>query len=551
MRIALINPHFPRLNKGGELSIDVSSDYLHPPINIISLASSCMKAGHEAYVWDLNGVSVDPIGFLRKTFNRYNPDIVGLTCLTATEASVLECCRLCSELKLPVVIGGQAAKFNWKKLIKYPNVIAIIDGEGEHSLISLLNALNSGHSYDDIPGLRIPGYDHFLPRKRIEILDEIPFVDFDLIDIDPYVKQESLGLVFSRGCPFNCHFCACQEMWARKITQHSLDYVVSQLQQIIGRYNYKGKLFTFFDDTFSFDRNRIIEFCNILKRLPYNIIWKVMTRVDRVDKELLQIMYSAGCRQVGFGIEVTNDNDMKYLNKGFVINDAKRAIEYANNVGLKTEGFFMIGFPWQQKEDFFRSIDMIRSFNLHSAKLSCLTPYPGTYYGTNLTELGLTVPWEDHSRFNNLLPVVESKRFTLHDQAEAMLYFVKNYVLSYDNIEKSFVETEADNLQSNGADGYVPFCSPIKNEIPKVSPDIVFQDMDENVLAFEFKIGSFAELNQTAVNILKYASQNSNYGELLGVLKREVGEISEADLQETFKLFEEMGFVSYGINEPK
>lgn len=553
MRIVFFNPDFPKPGEGDIWLPCSKEDYIHPPLGLLALATSCVRAGHESYVYDLT-VCNNPKGKFEMALKEFQPDVVAFTAFTSNEVNALNYAKRCGELNLPVVIGGHAATFNWENILRSPGVSAVVCGEGEHPLITLLDSWESEKHPEDVPGLHLRGENGYTPAVRIASLDELPALDFDLIDITPYVRQEALGMVTSRGCPYNCFFCSSQKMWTRLVTYRSLDNVLSELDSIVSRYNYEGKLFTFFDDTFTFDRNRILAFCDALRKRPYTVFWKAMTRVDRVDAELLRTMYEANCRHVVFGIEAVTDEDLRRLNKGFSIDQAKRAVDYANRAGLITESYFMIGYPWQAREDFFSSVNAIHDFHAKTPRLSCLTPYPGTHFGENLKTYGMRIPLEDHSRFNNLLPVVETDNFTLHDQAEAMLAFIESYVLPNmeENLESPAEESIID-LFAEEASEETTFSEISKDNLiealvkagrtPRSSPFIAFRQLENEVLAFEYRSGGFALLNQSAAAILKYCQKTTKLDELLVIIHKEFGNVDRDDLIEVLRLLGDLGFL--------
>lgn len=551
VRIALFNPELKKSNKINLWQNNIKDDYIHPPLGLIALATSCIKAGHEAYVYDL-AIEKNPQEKFEIALKEFQPDVVGLTAYTSNEAIALNYAKRCRELGIPVIIGGYAATFDWKTMLQSPGVNAVICGEGEVPLISLLKSWELGEDLENIPGLHLRGEITYTPAVRIENLDDLPKMNFNLIDMRPYVMKEAIGLVTSRGCPYNCYFCSCQKMWTRRVTRKSLENILSEIDNIIHSFNYEGKMITFFDDTFTLDRNRILSFCDELKKRNYKIFWKVMTRVDRVDPELLRIMFEAGCRHVAFGIDATTDEDLCRLNKGFSVEQAKRAVDYANRKGLVTEGYFIIGFPWQTREDLFNTVETIREFGVTIPKLSCLTPYPGTHFAEKLKDYGMRIPLEDHSRFDGLLPVIETDNFTLYDQAEAMLAFVDSYLLT--NVRESFDASKetGEDLHTNEIEEITfseiakddPFDELIKKGlIPQVSPFTAFREVEGGTLAYEYRVGSFALFNQSMVEIIKECYVNDKFDDLLLTLRQKFNFVNYNDLIEAFKLLRDFGFL--------
>jgi radical SAM superfamily enzyme YgiQ (UPF0313 family) len=499
---------------------------------------------------------MNPQKKFEEAIKEFQPDVVGFTAFTSNKAIALQYAKKCGNLGLRAVIGGHAATFDWKTILNSSGVDAVVCGEGEYPLIALLDSWETGREPSRVPGLHLKSTNDYHPAVRISNFDELPTMDFDLIDIKPYIDREALGMVTSRGCPYSCLFCSCQSMWSKIVTYRSIDNIIIELDNIVDRYNYDGKFFTFFDDTFTLDRKRILDFCISLKKRSYTITWKAMTRVDRVDPELLKTMYEAGCRHVVFGIEATTDEDLSRLQKGFTTDQAKRAVAHANKTGLVTEGYFIIGFPWQRREDLFSTVDRIREFDVAIPRLSCLTPYPGTHFGENLSTYGMRMPLKDHGRFDNLLPVVETDGFNLHDQAEAMLAFIDSYILKQEKncidsdteIEESITdsytgETGNDNIFHETSKDDTISSLIMNGRIPRLSPFIALRKIEDGYLFFEYRAGNFALLNRSAAMILKACQNAASLDEILEHLRRESDNAGLADIVDVFKLFQDSGLV--------
>jgi radical SAM superfamily enzyme YgiQ (UPF0313 family) len=555
MKVALFNPDFPLMGSSNLWDTDENLDYMHPPIGLISIATACLQHGFEAFVFDLS-LSGDPDGTLKKIINEYQPDVVGLSAFTCNEAKVIQYARYCKEQGIRVVVGGHAVSSDIERSHQFkPVVDAIIIGEGEYPFAQLLKAWNNQSSPEEIPGVILSHCGTFTTPSRIKNLDEISVYNFDLIDMNPYAQRDAMGTVTSRGCCYNCHFCSCQKMWKRRITKRSLQNIFNEIDDIVRRYNYSDKMFTFFDDTFTFDRKRVLNFCRALKNKPYRLQWKVLTRVDRVDPELLSEMVDTGCKQIVFGIEGVNNRDLKLLNKGYTEETVKRALQYSRQAGLISEGYFMMGFPWQEKEELFETVEKIKEFDLDITRLSCLTPLPGTYFVDNMQKLGMRIPIEDTSRYNYLLPIIETDKFGLREQAEAMLHFIEQFELQQYKPEKEPGDTfsrqepkahqHIHHSHEKGEGVHYQAAGRIIPEAYRLSSHIVSKSFDDQYLIFEYKNGSFAIINQAAYAIMERLKNCSNVGQILKLSPSEVRPSTpeQIDLYDMFEAFLDIGFL--------
>ncbi len=538
MKIALFNPDLALSNNGLCHPADDGLDYIHPPLGLLSIATSCFNNGFEVFVFDLN-LSNFPKETFKKVVAEYQPDIAGFSVLTSAEAKVMEYAKYCKNVGLKVILGGHAVSSDIQRGNQFkPVADAIIIGEGEYPLVQLLKAWKKQSRCEGIPGVILGGADTFIPPLRVKNLDKISVYNFDLIDMEPYVKKNALGMVTSRGCCFNCHFCSCQKMWKRKITKRSLQNIFNEIDYVIERYQYHEKMFTFFDETFTFDRRRILEFCRILKHKPYRMQWKAMTRVDKVDLELLTQMADVGCKHVVFGIEGVSDRDLKLLNKGYTEETARKAIWCANQAGLISEGYFMMGFPWQSKKELFQTIDKIRTYDTTITRLSCLTPLPGTFFADNAAKLGMHIPIKDTSRYNFLLPIIETENFGLKEQAEAMLAFIEEFELKrlQGHGSQHHYAAEDNDIRPHNAE-------PIVLDQYKLSPYLITLKRDDEYLIFEYKNGSLAIINQTSFDIMNQLKDCNNLGQMRYEKKNEWMTFEQQNVYQMIKSFLELGFL--------
>jgi len=203
--------------------------------------------------------------------------------------------------------------------------------------------------------------------KRITNLDQIKFPAREKIDLSKYYRQNEYltkypidTVVTSRGCPFDCAFCSSKWLWERRFTARSTENIMKEIEFLIQNHGTKG--FYFREDNFTVNRNRVIDFCNAIKK--YQVEWVCESRVDTVDKELLTLMKSAGLKGIWFGIESTRNDHLKLMNKGITIEKAKETINICKELGIKCGGGFIIGLPWETESDMLSTGTEARKFNL-------------------------------------------------------------------------------------------------------------------------------------------------------------------------------------------
>ena len=138
--------------------------------------------------------------------------------------------------------------------------------------------------------------------------------------------------------------------------------------------------FFFKSDTFTLDKEWVLCLCQKIldSNLTGKIRWVANSRTKPLDIDTLNAMKSAGCWLVAFGFESGNAETLKLIKKGATLEDSRKAIGMVREVGLKSFGFFMIGFPWEDEKDVLETVDFIFELDADFLELHLATPFHGT-----------------------------------------------------------------------------------------------------------------------------------------------------------------------------
>ncbi len=270
------------------------------------------------------------------------------------------------DTKSLIALGGFHAQADHDSLDTVFDRVVI--GEGEFSMLNLLK--------DHERGIRKQYY----ISPLIDNLDALPFPARHLLPFDSVfnsnlvVKSKpATSIIGSRGYSYNCAFCASKTMWQRRVRFRSPDNVISEIKEIIERYNVYH--FRFQDDTITINKDWILKLCE--QAGPLNIHWRTNARVDRSQKEILKAMYEAGCKEIGFGIEDISEKVLALNNKKVRVANIYKAIKIAKEVGLKVRLFFMIGLPGQERGMAKNVIRFLEETGPDGADLSTFIPFSG------------------------------------------------------------------------------------------------------------------------------------------------------------------------------
>jgi radical SAM superfamily enzyme YgiQ (UPF0313 family) len=365
MKVLLINPEQePDIDNNLPKFVDQSRGSL-PPLGLLYVASATRKAGHDVKVADCS-IGDNPVQVIRG----FRPDIVGITATTFTLLKALKIARLCHQEGCRTVLGGVHASIYPLESLALPEIDYTLSGEGEHAFPVLLRKLENGKVHDKYCELA-DGY--------IYNLDALEFPDRTMTDWRKYQSAlDSTGYVTtiltSRGCPFHCTFCHRPHL-GKMFRPRSPDNVIKELKEIreLGI-----REITFYDDTFAVDRERVFQICDRIIREKLGIVWDMRTRVDLVDKDMLRALCKAGCKQIRYGVESSDNETLRKIAKGITIEQAQRAVKWTKDAGIETFTYFIIGSPGETMAHWQRTIEFSKRLNPDYCYFAIMTPYPKT-----------------------------------------------------------------------------------------------------------------------------------------------------------------------------
>ena len=357
----------------------------NPPLGILYIASFLKEYGYSIELVDLRDLDED------KWMDRI--PAAGIYGITATTPEYPLAVKIGRKLKIRdakslIVLGGVHAATESKNLDTVFDHVVI--GEGEWSMLNLLRDCEKGISRK------------YYTSPLIEDLDSLPFPARQLLPFDSVfntnlcIKGElATTLIATRGCPYNCTFCSSKAMWGRKVRFRSPDNVISEIKEVIERYNVCH--FRFQDDTMPLNKNWLFELCT--KMEPLNIRWRANTRVDYSRKDVLEAIYRAGCYEIDYGIEDPSEKVLTVNNKQAKVEEIYTAIKTAKEIGLKIRLFFMIGLPGQDRDVGRNIIRFIEETRPDGVDLSTFIPFPGCDIYANPSKYNLGILNTDFSDY--------------------------------------------------------------------------------------------------------------------------------------------------------
>jgi len=374
------------------------------PLSLLFIAAPLIEKGYDVEIID-QGTDKNWKEKLNKALQD-NPLIVGISVLTGKQIlyglEISEIVKKQSNTK--VVWGGVHPSLLPKQTLENRFIDLIVIGEGEETLLELVEKLDKKESYNDVLGIgyKKNGEIKINPERCFINLDKQPKIPYYLVDIEKYVNLESsasgkpgrdLALYTSRGCPHRCAFCYNKELNKRKWRCLSAEKIVAEIKKLVNEYNITS--ISLQDDEFFTSLERVQKICELLLKENINVEFISSCRIDyicRMEDKLLELIRKCGFKTLELGIESGSPRMLKKIKKDITVEQVKEAVAKLKKFDIEGKYCFMAGFPRERVQDMYKSADLMRDIKKINAYSRIpgwriFTPFPGIeLYKDSITE---------------------------------------------------------------------------------------------------------------------------------------------------------------------
>ena len=373
--------------------------------------------------------------------------------LSTHYSAVKNCVSLVREYSphTQIVLGGGLVSSQPELISNALRPDYLVIGEGENTIVELLHSINDGGDPSRVDGI---GYmsskGQFVltkPRKPIQDIDSIPWPDYEGIGWDAVLDQtlpsqsyvydmfdhpRPYPLVASRSCPYLCSFCF--HPIGNKYRQRSIPNIMAELKFALGRYQFN--IIEVYDELFSRDKQRVLEFCQGLQELSKNVSWPIkwncQMRVDTTDEELIKILKGAGVHCLSLGLESYSRPVLKSMNKHITPQQIDKTLRSARRFELAVQGNFIFSDKAETVETAKETLDYWKeNYDLFGASIALgfIEPYPGTALYKHCLTKGLISDELDFLENHILDPINMSETMTEEEFQQLKIDIRTAYIL--------------------------------------------------------------------------------------------------------------------------
>ncbi len=324
-------------------------------------------------------------------------------CLTNMRAAAIKMAQLAKDQQAIVIVCSSDATDHYGLYLEQ-GVDFVLMGEGEQTLLELVEAIDAGTETTDIPGLAFSnkGVVHrSAPRLVMKELDQLPVPAWDLLNIREYEDRWrkhwnyfSLNIATTRGCPYKCNWCA-KPIYGHSYKMRSTDHVIEEIMTLKTLFEFEHIWFC--DDIFGLKRSWVIDFAKKVNDHGLKFRYKIQSRADLLVKpNYVEALAASGCEEAWMGVESGSQEILDAMDKGITIEQAREATQLLKKNGIKPCFFIQFGYLDETAEDIRKTIELINELMPYDIGISVSYPLPGTgFYDKVKADLKDKTNWTD------------------------------------------------------------------------------------------------------------------------------------------------------------
>ena len=376
----------------------------YPPLGILYISSYLEANGFANDVYDS---TFSDLTALKTYIEETKPGIIGIYTNLMTKLNVLKIIQFLksdtSLQNIKIILGGPEVRNHKEKFLAYGADI-IVFGEGEDTMLDLVKAWSSGVEPDlhNMQGIAFKDKEGIIimpDRVLIRDINQLAFPNRKKINLqlyfDAWKQKHGFSMVnvnTMRGCPYSCKWCS-RAVYGGSYRRRSAALVVDEIQWL--QQNYQFDMIWFVDDVFTINHKWLNEFAAEIEKRKVAVSYEIITRSDRVNEEVLQLLKQSGCFRVWIGAESGSQKVIDAMDRRVKVEQVRETIKMVKAYGMEAGTFIMLGYPGEEEADIKETLLHLKYSNPDYYTITVAYPIKGTPLYSEVENIFTEeLPWE-------------------------------------------------------------------------------------------------------------------------------------------------------------
>lgn len=356
----------------------------YPPLGLLYVSAYLWSKNVTNDVFDSTFYSKeDQLQFIKEKQSK-------IICIYTNLMTKIEVIQLIKKLKTSefdfpkIVLGGPDVTYNIENYLN-SGADFIVIGEGEETTFELYQTIINQGDFTKVNGIAYREKGIVIQttaRTKFRELDELPLPNRDAIPNEKYLEtwkrnhgESSMTISTQRGCPYTCKWCS-TAVYGQSYRRRPAHLVAQEMKMLKEKYN--PDAIWFVDDVFTISHKWLTAFHEEVVKQNAQIRFECITRAERLNDEILRLLKEAGCFRIWIGAESGSQKIIDAMDRRVDVNHVKKMIQNTNALGIETGTFIMLGYPGENENDIYETIDYLKEANPTHYTITVAYPIKGT-----------------------------------------------------------------------------------------------------------------------------------------------------------------------------
>lgn len=366
------------------------------PLGILSVSAYLEEKGFDNEIYDSTFSTFEK---LKAHLLETKPDVIGIYVNLMTRINVVRIIKFVrsnQELgQIKIVLGGPEVRQHAEPLLNTGADVIVI-GEGEETMHEVVNTFawlrSDGERFQDkdvfrgIKGIcykdRKGAIVNNPERELLKDINQLPFPNRKKVDLQKYFDtwkkahgESSVSVSTMRGCPYTCKWCS-RAVYGLSYRRRSPELVADEIEEL--QRNYQFDSIWFVDDVFTINAKWMRDFAAVIAQRKIKIRYEIISRSDRLNEEMLDLLAQSGCFRIWIGAESGSQKVIDAMDRRVDVNNVREMIQLTRKKGMEAGTFIMLGYPGETESDIKETVQHLIEANPHHFTITLAYPIRGT-----------------------------------------------------------------------------------------------------------------------------------------------------------------------------